>query len=517
MNLNEYEWSRNPRGMHDPGNNHQRWADWGLGWMKSVFVDDQGARWAAFALERGVTPMTRIHRPNFSGQPMDDAMRAAYQTHLDVGVKWFEFYNEPNIPFEWPEGVDLRPDNPDLIRALCENWLPWAEFIINAGAYPGFMTLVENADPWGETTAWIISLCNYMFDNHYQRFRDIINNGMWLPTHPNMMNHWYQEVPGGGPLSTRQPEQVNHAEGGWHFEYPYDPICQADDPGRTVWGGTPSQPLNDVFGVLGSGIAWIEALQERFDVGWLPVVGTEGGIWRLPETYEERVQQDTRYPPYTMQSHAHGTVAMFDWIAQQTPPWMFGVCIWRLHYYWRNGNPIPAMHYLGGTPPPRRPEVPAIPALGDAPPPYDPGFVVTTAQQATPIPTMPPVVTPPTIAPQPTPTNSGPGPVFGAPELHFVVLAPSLQEHWFFESPGVRDYWMRFQPVIMTHLNFIGFLPNSTSLAISLVSPPEMLSVMRAQVEDQWTGVMIDIIQAGDAAQLDRIFRDRVSRGVRFS
>ncbi|HLA44072.1 MAG TPA: hypothetical protein VJZ27_11585, partial [Aggregatilineales bacterium] len=162
MNLSDYQWSRNPRGMHGSGTDHSLWDQWNLGWMKTVYEDNGGLQWAAYALEKGITPITRIFRREMSGKPFDDSLRAQYQEHLNYGVKWFEFYNEPNLPFEWYPGVELHHNNPNLIRDICENWLPWAEFIINNGAYPAFIPLSETSEDWGETTAWIKKLLKYM-------------------------------------------------------------------------------------------------------------------------------------------------------------------------------------------------------------------------------------------------------------------------------------------------------------------------------------------------------------------
>jgi len=517
MNLSDYQWSRNPRGMHDPGDNHQRWQEWGLGWVKLVYEvnDPQHLRWAQFALENNVTPILRVYRNQFSGLPMDDEMRRMHQDFLNVGVKWHEFYNEPNIIYEWPnqDSVDLRASNIDLIRPLCDNWLAWAEFIIANGGYPASISLTETIESWGETTQWIVAICQYLFDNHYSRFLNVLNNGFWIASHPYIVNHWYQY--GTGPLSPRIPP--NGTEGGWYFEYPYDPICQADDPGRTVWGGTPKQPQNDVFGVLGSGIAWLETLQQMFGVGWVPVVGTEGGIWRIPYDYDgQTYQQDPRYPAYNLQDHGHGTLAMFNWIADQAPPWMFGIALWRLNDYWRNGNPIPALQLMASHAPRLKNNIPPIPAIGDAPPPYD----ANLAEQVAELPEAPPPAEPveqaPPVVVQPTLLPPGPGPVHSNPTYHFVLVGNGFDKNWVIDSPSVRNYWSLYQPVLLDNMEFINFLPYETSLALTLISLPELADSFREQIWGRWPTVWIDMVIAGDSLTLDDIFRVRVENGARF-
>lgn len=541
MNLTDYQWSHNPRGMHDPGDNHARWDEWQLGWMKVVFPDNQGVSWAAFAQEKGITPMFRPFRPEFSGLPMDEGLQRLYQEHIDVGVRWFEFYNEPNIGYEWRPGADISPTNPELIRPLCENWLLWAEFMINKGCYPGFIALTETNESWGDTAAWMRSLLQYMADNHYDRFRAIIDNGMWLPTHAYIFNHWYQERPG-NPTQARSAGEVNYREGGWHFEYPYDPLLQAADPGRTVFGGTPSNPGHDMYGVLGGGIAWLTLLQQMFGVGWLPVVASEGGIWPIPgQNADAVVQPDGRYPGYDLNSHGHGTVAMFDWIADAAPGWMFGVCLWREANYWNGGNTIPALRMLTESPVRLKNNIPAYPALGQAPPPYGEQAVVVqnpTPQEQPPTaqPTEQPTVeptavvvtdTPPTempatevIMPTPvptlTPTSTGPGPIHGVPDYHFVVLAPGFDVTWFFESAGLQAYWSRFQPTLMSNLEFIAFLPSDKSLAVTAITTPDMVDMVNTQILQRWPNVWLDRVTVNALEEMDSEFESRAENGLRY-
>lgn len=45
---------------------------------------------------------------------------------------------------------------------------------------------------------------------------------------------------------------------------------------------------------------------------------------------------DSRYPPVTKQSHASGTVAMFQWMMDKSPTEFFGMCPWLI---FGGGNP----------------------------------------------------------------------------------------------------------------------------------------------------------------------------------
>jgi hypothetical protein len=497
MNLNEYQWARNPRGMHNQGPMRlEVLREQKIGWAKIVGLDDGYADFCAACLANNITPIVRIYRPAHSGVPIDPQMMGQFRTYLSAGVKWVEIYNEPNLSVEWPPGANFDPLNTaGVIAPICDNWLNWAEQIINWGGYPGFIPLSESGGGWENTTTWIDALLRYMFERHYNRFLNIINNGFWLATHPYILNHFYQEIAGRGPLSARPPEQQNYAEGGWHFEYPYDPICQASDPGRTVWGETPLVPLGDVHGLIACGLAWLSRLQELFGVGVVPVIGTEGGLWPMPIAGQVH-QMDTRYPGFTIESHAHATQAIFDWISREAPPWMFGVALWKWDYYYERG--LPATSIFSNTTPLRK-EVVSAPAIG----PYTLEYMNVRQANVVVGPSGPIAVVPP-----------GPGAIHGEAENHFIVLAPTLDSAWFFEVG--RPYWERFQPVLMTIEDFINFLPNSTSLAVTCLTTPELTDFMHRRIARRWPNVYMDMLTVESKTSLQEILNSRVASGRRF-
>jgi hypothetical protein len=198
---------------------------------------------------------------------------------------------------------------------------------------------------------------------------------------------------------------------------------------------------------------------------------------------------------------------------------MFGITLWRYEDYWQGSNPIPALGLLSSTEPRLKLNIPNYPALGDAPPPYDanlppPQQVV----QAEPTPEPPPtevvsVSTPVPVATQPPP---GPGPIHGSPTLHFVMLSPGLAYDWFFASEPARDYWRRFQPVLMSTIDFINFLPFSSSLAVTTINQTSDGDPYKDLITATWRNVWIDSILIDSPTALDDIFRLRVENGLRF-
>jgi hypothetical protein len=453
LQLRDYQWSGNPRGMHNIGSytplNFDRYARIQLGWLKIVAGGEEFASDCAHLLSMNITPIIRIYRPSPGAMAVDDSLRNQWIHYIGAGAKWFEFYNEPNFSDpEWPGPMRPRVNwrNVDeVIRPLCENWLGFAETIISMGGYPAFPALGETSDDNG-AIHWLDALLGYMRDNYHARFAAVANSGLWCATHPYSLNHFYQEVPG-QPTVPRPPEQENGTEGGWHFEYPNDPYTQSFDPGRSIFG-SPSAPNGDPNGITAMGTAFNQRMAEWFGVGPLPVVGTEGGIYPLP--IHESQQPDARFPPYDRNSHAEATVAMFKWITSSAPAWMFGICLWKEDEYYNN-------------------QLPAIERLESVP------------QFGIPVP--------------PTATPLGPGPVHGQPSFHMVILAPGVEPEWFFEAG--RAYWNTFRPIVTTAWNFISYIPYDRSLAVTLITPFDMAGSMVSIIKGQYRNIVLDLIVAG--------------------
>ncbi|MBL8154281.1 MAG: hypothetical protein JNM70_08870 [Anaerolineae bacterium] len=478
MQLSEYRWSGNPRGMHNTGSyvplQRERYTRLQLGWVKLVTGGEEFAADCGWMLANNITPVIRIYRPAPGAMPVDQTLREQWGVYASYGVKWFEFYNEPNFANpEWPEDMVPRVDHrnfEEVIKPLCENWLIFAEYIIGTlGGYPAFPALGETVGDNG-ALQWMDALLGYMRDYQRDRFSAIARSGMWWATHPYALNHFYQEVPG-QPAVPRPPEQYNALEPGWHFEYPYDPYTQAFDPGRSVWGGTPSTPYGDPNGITAMGIALNQRLVEWFGIGPLPAFGTEGGIYPLP--INEAQRPDPRFPAYDRTAHAEATVAMFNWIASLGPEWLFGMALWKEDEYYNNG--LPAV--------PRLEAVPQI-ARGGSWPTWNKPFI-------------------------------GPGPVRGQPNFHAVILAPGLEPRWFFET--AQSYWNTFRPLVTTLWEFIEFIPNDRSLGVTLIAPPDMVDSMRQAIQEKYPHVLLDVlIASGDLSGVLEVLNARVWGNRRF-
>lgn len=484
MRLDEYQWSRNPRGLHvasafQTPMEYDRYSRPYFGWAKLVaattdYVDD-----AVELMRRGITPIVRLYLGRWGARPFTREWQQITDAFIAVGVKWFEFYNEPNLDVEWPEG--FAPDWRDLdnvIRPLMDNWLAFAEYIVSYGCYPGFISLAESDVPERAAVLWMDTFLSYLAQTHYERFRYVLGNGLFVATHPYTLNHFYQEQPGAGALSARPPEAQRAAEGGWHFEYPYDPISQNNDPGRTVYGGTRLTPYGDPVGLVAMGQLFNERAAQLFGAQAVPVVGTEGGIFPFRG---QQYQQDNRYPYYDENSQGEATVAMFEWIARQAPPWFFGVTLWKEDDYYVPTN-APAIDRLSATPPILK-TVPAIEVLGAAP-------IVAT------------------------PTLPGPGIIRGQADYHMVILGPGVESSWFFDT--ARAYWNTFRPMVTTQFELIDLIPSSRSLAITVLAPADLVNTLQVAIADRYPNVWFDLIIIDDVERIRDLFNSRVQSGRRF-
>ena len=484
MRLDEYQWSRNPRGLHNKAApfrmDQARMVSAHYGWAKMVAIGGEYLDDIPWMLANNITPIVRIFRHNVGAAPADGGLIGYWRSYADRGVKWFEFYNEPNLGNEWPNGVVQDYRNRDqIIAPLMDNWLSWAELIISWGCYPAFPALAEAYGDIVDVGGWLDAMMTYLAERQYDRFRAVMNNGLWVATHPYVYNHFYQEQ--NGSPEPRQPDQENAYEGGWHFEYPYDPIMQSHRPGITTVSGDAEYPHGDVIGVAGAGEAFLLKAYDLFGGGAIPVVGTEGGIIPAPVNPGSFSQIDNRYPGVTWNSHGHATLAMFNWIATSAPPWMFGLTLWKENdYYEGPAGTLPAVGLMAQTPPLYK-TVPALDALGGV----NPGAF-----------------------------SIGPGPVHATPDYHFVMLATGFNADWFFNAG--QSYYDKFRPTVITNANYIGKLPYQRSLALTILATPDMGDYTQNQITQSWGNVQIDLITVTTEARLATILNQRVKTDKRF-
>jgi hypothetical protein len=539
MNYLDYEWSRNPRGLHHRNLTVDvaRYTDPRMGWAKFVAGGGEFVRVCADFVNRGITPIYRIFRHHMGAMRMTEEHYATFREYINAGVRWFELYNEPNLEGEWPQKnqpgggptVYISYENTEeCIKPLMDNWLEWAENIIAMGGYPAFPALTDSSDGRHSTVFWYRQLLRYLADKHYQRTYDVFTNGGWAATHPYLFNHFYQATAGGPPEQPRPYTQQNANEGGWHFEYPYDPLQKTHDPGRTVFGGTALAPNGDTNGLIAAGDCFNRLIYEYWGIGPLPVIATEGGATVPdPRRDDEFFQQDKRYPGYSTLNFSEITMAMWKWIVNEGPDWFWGVTLWDEPAYYDAFGRVPAVDRMAAEPVEYM-DVPSF-DVRNGQPVTTPRFEVPAAFRFAPVtvsgetpddpPPSQPTATPddqPTPTPQPTATPiPGPGPLVGpAPDHHWLLLAPGLQADWFFQA--ARKYWQVFRPTVITEWGWIDRIPNSNSLAITVLARTDTITYMNSQLRDQWPTVLWDPIVFNTLEQMAAELNRRATTLERF-
>ena len=307
MELADFERPAGLRGIHSSpaahaNFDHQYWIrqiqEMGMNLYK--LMDDGSGSVVEFARKlraNNLMPIVRMWRDRPNPGTLSSQALSQVKRYVDEGVtRWFEVNNEPNLPYEWQRGEWQTGGRPDLVM---ERWLRDAEAIIELGGYPAFPALAQcSHHPECGSIRWYISTFEWLAQHAPDRAREAFSRGAWIASHDGVLNHCYRDE-----------------AGEWHFEYPYDPICQADDAGRTI--------MDDDNSLIGHRVP-VQLLKEHFDLE-VPIISTEGGVFA---PHNGLLQWDTRYPGYDTLGHAERTVAMYQWLESNAPDYHFGMCPW---------------------------------------------------------------------------------------------------------------------------------------------------------------------------------------------
>lgn len=309
MELSDFERPPSLRGIHgSPATHanfdHQHWIrqvqEMGMNIYK--LLDDGSGSVLEFARKlraNNIMPIVRMQREKPNPGTLRPQALSNVKRYIDEGItRWFEVNNEPNLHYEWQDGEWRAGGRPELVM---ENWLRDAEAIIELGGYPAFPALAQSSHrAESGSILWYINAFEWLAQNTPDRAREAFSKGAWIASHDAVLNHCYRDE-----------------AGEWHFEYPYDPICQADDPGRTI--------MDDDNSLIGHRVP-VQLLKEHFDLQ-VPVISTEGGVFTPRNGV---LQWDDRYPGYDARGHAERTVAMYQWLEKNAPGYYFGMCPWLL-------------------------------------------------------------------------------------------------------------------------------------------------------------------------------------------
>ena len=183
----------------------------GVTWVK--LLHPGGLNVAELLLEHGIMPVVRLYRPQpNSSDPspgegtLGPAEIQALEAFVQVGVRYFEFNNEPDLGGEWRTPMPSDPE--EAMRIVARNAIRDMETILNKGGLPA-IPAVAVSSRW-DLMAAIIA----------EGGRDLLTAGAWWAIHNYDINH---------PL-----------------DYPYDPVNQEGRPitqeeydalGPDAWNG----------------------------------------------------------------------------------------------------------------------------------------------------------------------------------------------------------------------------------------------------------------------------------------
>ena len=247
-------------------------------------------------LAKDIIPIVRIFRGRPNPGELGDREKNTISEHIALGASYFEVNNEPNLDSEWQPGEWQKGGRPDVVM---QNWLTDAKAVIKLGGYPAFPALAQAGHhPENGSIPWYINAFKWLKEQAKSEATEVFSSGAWIAVHDAILNHCYKDD-----------------KGDWHFEYPYDPICQADQPGKTI--------MDDDNSLVGHRVP-AQLLQDHFGLV-VPVMSTEGGVSVPSRGWQ---QWDTRYAGYNYDGHAERTVAMFRWLQANAEDYYFAMCPW---------------------------------------------------------------------------------------------------------------------------------------------------------------------------------------------
>ncbi len=130
----------------------------------------------------GIEPIMRIWTQTL--QPIDTGQLESMVRHYsDMGVHYFQPYNEPNLNAE-------QPDGKVSVDRYLDNWIPAAQAIVRGGGLPGFGSMAPGGDMDD------IQFLTQALDGLKQRGQQGLLDKGWLSMHNYTHNHPIDPVAG---------------------------------------------------------------------------------------------------------------------------------------------------------------------------------------------------------------------------------------------------------------------------------------------------------------------------------
>ncbi|MGQ9552801.1 MAG: DUF5107 domain-containing protein [Anaerolineae bacterium] len=273
-------------------------------------------------VEQGIMPVLRLY------QSMNQPYRYLGEIvtlGVPAGVYYYELYNEPNLSGQaggWEPGESIS------IKRIVDLWIPAAEAVSEAGGFPSLPALAPGGDY--DDTQFLRDFLVEIKSRNRLRLLD----RAWLPLHNYFLNHpvdypydevnlrsvpLSQEEIGARGLTAEQVEQINLARRNAHL-----PRSQ----GGYYIGDNIYEDSNSFLKFQ----AYARIVEQ--ECGFLiPIITTEGGAILGSS-------EDPRYPPINESDLVQRTLAAFEYMRSQAPPYYFAFMPWLLAN--RAGNSLEA-------------------------------------------------------------------------------------------------------------------------------------------------------------------------------
>jgi len=129
----------------------------------------------------------------YTHEQFPDSLGSGLMQHaqdlINVGVKYFEIGNEPNLPGEWKGTYKALVDfnNADIIRLVAEAWVKDAKSIISMGGKPGLYAMaptdVNGTNPTFSSVKWTGAVCDKIKSLWSASSEFAANGDIWLSAH----------------------------------------------------------------------------------------------------------------------------------------------------------------------------------------------------------------------------------------------------------------------------------------------------------------------------------------------
>lgn len=269
-------------------------------WLK--VVDDGTGSSLSFCsrlIKEGIMPIVRIENARPHPRRLSPQEKDAIRRLVDVGVRYFETDNEPDLPAAWGEAMP-----PNWFDQVIDGFIEDADFVLEAGGYPGIPAMELRADR--NPVRAIVE----------RGRRDLFERGTWWAIHNFTLNRPL-DYPDDEVNRTGRPvseeEYVQHHPWGWNeprevidrwrAEGMQPDVALADDPFCFRAYELAGKMAQDVLGYP------------------IPIISTEGGA-------VTGVRDDRRYPRLDPWTAAEWTVRINEFLQREAPPWYFTLCHW---------------------------------------------------------------------------------------------------------------------------------------------------------------------------------------------